>query len=344
MIIRSGRSRLGFTLIELLVVIAIIAILIALLVPSVQKVREAAARTQCSNNLKQLALAVLTYESANKRLPPAGRGYGWCRSSAAYPGDAKITNQNGLTLLLPFIDQQPVDSKLNRDQAFANTVSNTWSPTYWPAGQNPADTGGTLQGNATTNGNGIMMSLPLHVFRCPSENGDPFIPAGTAYGPGGTLTGAKTNYDFIVREWDYTRCNTWKKDGALRYMFGQNSDCSISQVTDGMSNTFMLGETTFTVYNGMCNAWGYRAWVMVGIDPAGWNASINDWNWTPGSGTPITPILGRLGSWAYPGSLHASGCHFAMGDGTVRFVSQTIAKSRLEEMATIAGNTVANTD
>src|ERR1700721_2924771 len=98
--------RRAFTLIELLVVIAIIAILIVLLVPAVQKVREAAARTQCMNNLKQLALAVLDYESSYKHLPPAGMGYGWCGvTKGTYPSDPQILNQNGLTLLLPYIDQ-----------------------------------------------------------------------------------------------------------------------------------------------------------------------------------------------------------------------------------------------
>jgi prepilin-type N-terminal cleavage/methylation domain-containing protein/prepilin-type processing-associated H-X9-DG protein len=335
----SHRSPSGFTLIELLVVIAIIAILIALLVPAVQKVRQAAAQAHCTNNLKQIALAIHGYEGANKKLPPAGRGYGWCRVLPGYPTDPQITNENGLVSLLPYLEQPALYTKFNRTQAFGNTVSNTWSSTYWGVGQNPQDNGGVLAGSAAANGNGALASTPLAVFRCPSDFGDPVMAASVAYGPGGNLTGWKTNYDFIVREWEFAYCNCWKSDGSRRYMFGQNSDCKISQVSDGMSNTFMLGETTYEVYNGRCPTWSYRGWVMVGIDPAGWNAGINDWSF--GS---ISPKIGQLGSWAYPGSLHSGGCQFAMGDGSVRFVSESTPRTTLEQMSTIAGNDVANTN
>src|SRR5450631_2572751 len=90
-------SRAGFTLIELLVVIAIIAILIALLVPAVQKVRESAARLQCANNLKQLALGCHSYADANKRLPA---NYGCCGTGGAY--------WSWIAMILPYIEQTPL--------------------------------------------------------------------------------------------------------------------------------------------------------------------------------------------------------------------------------------------
>jgi prepilin-type N-terminal cleavage/methylation domain-containing protein/prepilin-type processing-associated H-X9-DG protein len=330
---RPGRDH-GFTLIELLVVIAIIAILIGLLVPAVQKVREASARTQCQNNLKQLALGVINYESEHKKFPYAGKGYGWCRYGTV-PGTVPnpvVYNANGWLIVLPYVEQTPLFNKYNSSECVSNITqgNNVCCPTT-------SALPGALAGNAATNGNGAIAATQLPIFRCPSDAADPFIPDGSvnySVANGSGLKGAKTNYDFCVL-WNY-ECEYWKiQPKNTRRMFGENSDCRRSYIVDGTSNTIMLAEGTYDILNGHCNTWAYRGWVMVGIDPG--QTFINNKTW---GSVPPRPLA--TGSWGYMGSLHTGGANAAFADGSVHFLTEGLSVTTLKALSAMADDQVVN--
>ncbi|MCC7421636.1 MAG: DUF1559 domain-containing protein [Planctomycetaceae bacterium] len=309
--------RRAFTLIELLVVIAIIAILIALLLPAVQQAREAARRTQCRNNLKQLGLALHNYHDAMSVLPPAHIGR--CTTP--------VLNATGLTMLLPYIDQGPLYNRFNFNACVTTFVSTgATAPTDDPV----------------TTGNAALVKTLIPAFQCPSDSAAPYIAAtGSNYGISAMNTGnggAKTNYDFVTTT-PYNSCENWMLLGATaRCMFGDNSKCSMTDPKDGTSNTVMMCETTRDVYNGGTNAWGYRGWVMVGINLVSY--PINSWVYptTP----PVVNPPGKLASWAYAGSLHTGGCHMLFGDGAVRFVSENLDTATRQRLAWMSdGNPIS---
>ena len=327
--LRSFRSVRGFTLVELLVVIAIIGILIALLLPAVQAAREAARGMQCANNLKQLGLALHGYHSAARHFPPAGASYGWCDQTQG-AGDQGILNASGLTMLLPYLEQGSLYDTYDHNQCASAFMYNST---------------GTLRGNdPVTSGNAEVISTRPPVFSCPSDNGDPYLPDDAYYGiqPESGYKGVKTNYDFSVNGVGFY-CNGWSRDPpSVQRMFGENSDCRISDVRDGTSNTIAMAETTYEVCNGFCSAWGYRGWVMKGVDAEGsWGYGINAW------ANPIDPycnipIHGRLGSWGHVGSLHPGGARVLLADGSVHFMDENTDVVILRQLSAMAdGDVVA---
>lgn len=334
----AARDRTGFTLVELLVVIAIIGVLVALLLPAVQAAREAARRMHCSNNLKQHGLALHNYHDVHKRFPPAGSGYGWCNPTAPNHADSSIKNSNGWVGLLPFLEEAALYDRYEPKQAACNYMGDiAGSPSP-----------GTLAGDAVDSGNAAVVSTQLAVFRCPAEPASPFFDnTSDSLHPtyqikvGSPFQGVKNNYDFSVNSTflgdSELDCNQWKLDPASkRRMFGQNSRTKIGNVTDGTSHTIAVAETMFHRMNGQGNAWGYRAWVMVGVDVAEYG--INVW------GNYFVPdgVVGRLGNFGACGSSHPGGAHVMYADGSVHFLSEETNRNVLEALSTMeAGENVS---
>jgi prepilin-type processing-associated H-X9-DG protein len=334
-----------------------------MLLPAVQKVREAAANSTCKNNLKQLALACHNYESANGSLPPAGKGYGFCASSATGNGDPQVLNMNGWILVLPYIEQTGLFGQLNLNLPFADVIWDNGGVIRNNRGiyTGPPWNGATGAVSSAPTVNMSLMNTVLKNFVCPSDSSPRDMVSQNhpnRYGPGSRLVGQRTNYDFVtVASSDFGTCNWWRTASAsLRHMFGENSTTKIGQIADGGSNTFMLAETPTEPYcNGWPPAWGYRGWVHAGLDPSkntgGATApSINDWTlvatWTtncnPTSTGTAAPRRGRLGDWGRVGSLHSGGCNFAMGDGSVRFVREGVLGGVMKQWSTVAGGEVQN--
>lgn len=208
----ASRLRRGFTLIELLVVIAIIAILIALLVPAVQKVREAAARTQCTNNVKNIALAMHGYHDANKILPPA-----FITASGIGPTDENNIGPNWAVMILPYVEQGPLYNSVQASITAqrAGTNDGTWR---------------SIRGAV----------IPVYV--CPAEQNNLILGSraggGWARGNYGANMGPGSNYD------GSTQTGRGIPNGGgsatAKAVIWQNGGSKLAAIQDGTSNTILI--------------------------------------------------------------------------------------------------------
>ncbi|WP_437185519.1 DUF1559 domain-containing protein [Planctomicrobium sp. SH668] len=322
---KSLRRHKGFTLIELLVVIAIIAVLIALLLPAVQQAREAARRSQCKNNIKQLGLALHNYHDTFNVFPYAAANDGFANWGASPTKNAK-----GFVSLLPYFDQQALFNQYNHDFAYGTHNQG----------------GGTIAGGTdpATNTNLNLSKNILSVLLCPSDAGSPTEADGSGFYGCGVVGSARSSYQFSVRldGWISDTTNQlWSREPAAeRAMFGMNSNSRIRDVTDGTSNSVAFSETTLEVYDGKTGNWACSSHVGVGVNFGG-DEGISNWRccwWTSPPWISNTPNTNGANS--RPGSGHVGGCHVLLGDGSVRFVSQNIDRNTRIYLSRIADGQV----
>jgi prepilin-type N-terminal cleavage/methylation domain-containing protein/prepilin-type processing-associated H-X9-DG protein len=321
-----ARRRTGFTLIELLVVIAIIAILIGLLVPAVQKVREAAARLQCSNNLKQWGLALHTYHDARKAFPygnsrvnPPGQEVA---GTATPPAGATTARRTLYVVLWPYIEQAPLYGQYNLSVGFwqaPNTIVNT------------------------TTG---LVAQPLSLYYCPSDRpgayweGDQYYRARgnyvPNYGPQLLFTPGVRNAPF-----------GWTSSGGFNRYTPYHS--RIADFTDGTSNTLMMAEIRMAATDALSDTRGD----IMNDQGSPWFMAIN----TPNSGIDYTldcsntdPTMpcgvqnGTVGQQINARSRHTGGVNVVMADGSVHFVSNNITLATWQALSTMNGGDEPGSD
>ncbi|HAH43448.1 DUF1559 domain-containing protein [Gimesia sp.] len=316
---RPIQKRNGFTLIELLVVIAIIAILIALLLPAVQQAREAARRSTCKNNLKQLGLAMHNYHETFRVFPPGAIAPSTnCTTLMPTVASRTILNHTAYQMMLPYIEQTALYNKYNFSL---------------PSGTSYYTSASGCSATQPTTDQLSVVSSQVPVFVCPSDAGPS---KGTANHAFSQAIGAyRTSYGLVSHQNDGSWNKNWEADTNIaKGIWGPNGAARIRDVIDGTSNTAAMVEAPFQKKTAEAwtgpywNAYTYIYW----IDIYGTNTGINNIV----ADTPISGV-GRNGA----GSSHVGGAHLLLVDGAVRFVSENVDQnSVLNALASAKGGEI----
>ncbi len=301
------QKKRGFTLIELLVVIAIIAILIALLLPAVQQAREAARRSTCKNNLKQLGLALHNYHDTHRVFPFGQQGE---------VGGARHRRTCWFQMILPFIDQAPLYKVFTADNTeYIHSMPNSIKRAVVPSMICPSNPSSPSFGGGGS-GNGFQGNYVV----CFGSNG----------GPSATSNGAAMD-------------NATNSNG----MFSRNSKTSMRDITDGTSNTIMGGESITrpgtSGWGGAGGYWGgapHGSFAFTTEEPP--NSPLPDTVYAckttsfaqaPCASTSNSPDR----HWNFARSFHVGGAQFILADGSVRFISENINRGTYRALGTKSG-------
>ncbi|NLY00817.1 MAG: DUF1559 domain-containing protein [Rhodopirellula sp.] len=305
---RSVRVR-AFTLVELLVVIAIIGILIALLLPAVQAAREAARRSNCANNFKQVGLAAHNYHDTHRCLPSGSFAWNGATDCAPAQSQTSFSGFGWATLILPFMEQGSLHDQLNFRQ------SATWPANY------------AVQGNV------------IQGYLCPSDpQGGELISWTSALRPDGTNNGPTASDDYAmvsmagVADSDNWVCtlNYAKHFTIANGVMADRRGCRLADVLDGTSNTLMIAEVTGG------GPGSYRGFVWSNFTLIDMANGINGPTTRQGGISAASYNFRLAGAASY----HPGGCHFAMADGSVQFISETIELRIVKALTTRAAGEV----
>lgn len=296
----------GFTLVELLVVIAIIGVLVALLLPAVQAAREAARRMSCSNNIKQVALATHNFHDTNLKFPYATmeRQIGETTGSATWA--------TGLVQLLPFLE--------------GDAVARRWNPKL------PRNSTDDSDGDGFTNA--VLQQMVIPTYKCPTMS-MPSAALTENRGPCSYLLSSGNQDTSLLHYAVYYGVPEPQYNGAIVPVktidtaSPNKAQTTMADLTDGTSNTFLIGETDFTPQGKpSVNYGGIWAYGYIGYS---WGTTYTPFN----KHDNTTPPYGAFRS------QHPGGAHFALADGSVRFFAQGINNVIYQALSTRAGGEVA---